>query len=426
MQATSFFRRFALPEPIGREATAILGTRALRAFADGMIALTLPLYLAELGFDAFRIGLVVTAILVGSSVVLLSVGNLVRWLSARMLMILLAGLMAVSGIAFAAGDSFAFVLAIAVLGSVSPSGGETNALIPLEQTRLAHAVPSRDRTGIFARYAIVGSLAGAFGSLAAAYPAWLGESFGMALLPALRTTFLVYAAFGCACLVLYALFVRDIAGTTAPRQGRLDKSRGVVVRLAALFSLDAFGGGFVLPSLIALWLYERFGMPLSTTATLFFWSGLLAAGAFLVAPWLSRRIGLVNTMAFTHLPANVCLVLLPLMPSATLAIALLLIRAPLSLMDVPARSALVMALVGREERAAAASFTTAPRALAAAVSPMISGLLLSASVAGWPFAVGGALKIVYDILLIRGFRELEPVAEETDEARPARGDDTVR
>jgi MFS family permease len=409
--ARSPFRRLALPEPIGTEARAILATRALRAFADGMIALTLPLYLAELGFDAFRIGLVVTAILIGSSIVLLSVGHLVRWLSARMLMILLAGLMAVSGVAFAAGDSFAFVLAIAVLGSVSPSGGETNALIPLEQTRLAHAVPARDRTGIFARYAIVGSLAGAFGSLAAAYPEWLGESFGMAMLPALRTTFLVYAAFGCACLVLYALFVREGAGTTAPAQGRLDRSRPVVLRLAALFSLDAFGGGFIVQSMLALWLFQAFHLSTALAGTVFFWTGTLSALSYLVAVRIADRIGLVNTMVFTHLPSSLLLLAIPFVPDLAWVIALLLVRSALSQMDVPTRSSYVMAVVPPAERPAAASVTSVPRSLAAAASPVLAGWMLGLSTFAWPLVVAGGLKIAYDLMFLALFRKMRPPEE---------------
>jgi predicted MFS family arabinose efflux permease len=272
-------------------------------------------------------------------------------------------------------------------------------------------VADRDRTALFARYSLVGSLAAAIGALAAGLPEILGDVFVIGLKPALQAAFLLYGLLGLAVLLLYRRLPAAVPGATAEPAEPLRKSRRVVLTLAALFSLDSFAGGFVIQSLLAFWLFERFGLSLTAAAAIFFWTGVFSAFSYLAAVPIARRIGLVNTMVFTHLPANICLVLVPFMSSLGLAIALLLVRSALSQMDVPTRTSYVMAVVTPGERAAAASVTTVPRSLAAATSPLMAGALLSASVFGWPLVVAGGLKIVYDLVLLAMFRRVRPPEE---------------
>jgi predicted MFS family arabinose efflux permease len=281
----------------------------------------------------------------------------------------------------------------------------------LEHTVLTRTVSDRERTRMFSRYSLVGALAGAFGSLAAATPDLLAP-FGMGQLAAIKAMFVLYALLGVAGGAIYSRIPARPAPTKHEATAALGPSRHIVYRLAALFSLDAFAGGFVVQSLMALWLFERFEMPLAVASVFFFWSGVLSAFSFPVAAWLSRRIGLVNTMVFTHIPASVCLILAALSPTLPLALVLLLVRAMLSQMDVPTRSSYVMAVVSEAERPAAASVTSVPRSLAAAASPALTGALFAASLQAWPFIICGVLKIAYDLLLLVQFRHVKPPEEQ--------------
>jgi MFS family permease len=402
-----------LPASAAPEARLLLMSRTLRAFGDGLVSLLLPAYLALLGFGAFEIGLIATATLAGSSILTLLVGLYAHRFSGRALLIGAASLMAFTGLAFTFVDSFWLLLLLAFVGTLNPSAGDVSLFLPLEQARLARTVSDQDRTALFARYSLVGSLAGAVGALCAGLPELLGDRLTGGLEPALRAAFLLYAVLGLASLLLYRRLPLDDPETAAPAEP-LRRSRRVVFTLAALFSLDSFGGGFIVQSLLALWLLERFGLSLAATGAIFFWTGLLSALSYLVAVPLARRIGLINTMVFTHLPSNICLMLVPLMPSVGLAIALLLVRSALSQMDVPTRTSYVMAVVTPGERTAAASVTAVPRTLAAAVSPMLAGWLLAASGFGWPLVVGGALKGAYDLALLAMFRKVHPPEESTD------------
>jgi predicted MFS family arabinose efflux permease len=262
---------------------------------------------------------------------------------------------------------------------------------------------------LFARYSLGGNFAGAFGALAAALPGPVARALDTDLEVAQRGVFILYAL--TAVLVL-VLFLPLRAPRPLPTAGRtLERSRGIVVRLAALFSLDSFGGGFVVQSLLALWLFKRFDLSVEAAGTIFFVAGLLSGLSQLVSPWLADRIGLVRTMVYTHLPANLALMAAAFMPTATLAVALLLIRMALSQMDVPARQSYVMAVVPPAERAAAASVTNVPRSLASAASPLLAGGMLGLTTFGWPLVAGGALKVVYDVLLLRQFGAVRPEEE---------------
>lgn len=291
--------------------------------------------------------------------------------------------------------------------------------LPLEQTLLPQTVSDRERTALFARYSLVASLVGAVGALCAGVPAFVAGHTPLSLDRGIAGMFLVYALLGLVVLARYRSLSPAIEpGTEAP-QAPLRESRRMVYTLAALFSLDSFGGGFVVQSLLALWLFQRFSLSLATAGTIFFWTGVLSAGSFLVAVPLARRIGLVNTMVFTHLPSNLFLALTPFMPNLPLAIALLLARSALSQMDVPTRNSYVMAVVTPAERPAAASVTSVPRSLATAASPLLSGYLFGLSPFGWPLVIGGALKGIYDLTLLAMFAAVR-APEEVERKAPAR------
>src|SRR4051794_17042858 len=345
-----------LPVSATPEAGVLLTTRGLRAFGDGLVSLLLPVYLVDRGFGAVEVGAIAAATLAGSSLLTLLIGLHAHRFAARGVLLGAALLMALTGAAFALVDGFWPLLLVAFIGTLNPSAGDVSLFLPLEQARLAHTAADRDRTALFARYSLVGSLAGALGALGASLPQLLGGVLPGGLGTALEAAFLLYAALGLASLLLYRRLPPEAPDPAAPAQP-LRKSRRVVLTLAALFGVDAFAGGLVVQSLLALWLLERFGLSLAATGAVFFWSGLLSAASYLAAVPLARRIGLVNTMVFTHLPANVCLVLVPFAPSLGVAVALLLVRSALSQMDVPTRTSYVMAVVEPGERAAAASVT---------------------------------------------------------------------
>lgn len=372
------------------------------------MAVLLPAYLLSIGLGTLEVGIVSTATMLGSALATLAIGAWGYRFPGGGLLRGAALLMAATGLGFASLSSFWPLLIVALVGTLNPSSGDVSVFLPLEHARLAGAAQGHARTALFARYSLLGALCAALGALAAAVPDWLVRHAGLAHTDALRGMFLVYAAIGLAVLWLY----RDLpphdggkSASSAPvAPAPLGPSRGVVVRLAALFSVDAFAGGLTVNALMSLWLLERFGLSLTQAGAFFFWTGLLGAASQLAAPLVARRIGLLNTMVFTHLPANVCLVLAALAPSLPVALGLLLVRSALSSMDVPTRTAYVMAVVTPAERSAAASFTAVPRSLAAAISPTLSGAMLAAGWISLPLVVCGLLKITYDLTLWRAMR----------------------
>jgi len=379
----------------------ILLGRTLRSFADGFIAIVLPAYLLALGMGQLEVGFISTATLLGSASMTLAVGRWGHRFSIRRLLLTAAMLMAATGVAFAGCSAFWPLLVVAFFGTLNPSSGDASVFMPLDHTMLATA---SDRTGVFARYSFLGTISGAVGALAAGLPEWLGARLSM--LEALRLMFVLYAAVGVAVWLLYLRLPEAHAGEQRPSVP-LGPSRGIVWRLAALFSVDSFAGGLVLNSLLALWLFERFGMSLAAAGAFFFWTGLLAACSQLAAGPLARRIGMINTMVFTHIPSSLCLIGAALASSFELTLALLLARSLLSQMDVPARGAFVMSVVTPAERPAAASFTAVPRSLAAAVSPSLTGAMFAAGAMVAPLVACGVLKIAYDIALFAAFRRVE-------------------
>lgn len=387
-----------------RELRLLLFGRGLRAGVDGCVAVLLPAYLLALGHGVWEVGVLSTATLLGSALATLALGAWGHRAPQRSLMLGAALLMAATGLGFAGLTSFWPLLLVAFLGTLNPGSGDVSVFLPLEHARLAQVGEGMDRTRIFARYSLVGALCAEFGALAAGLQDLLAEA-GADRLEALRGMFLVYAGVG---LLIWRLYVRipmPVAQAEATPPMPLGPSRGIVVRLALLFSVDAFAGGLVVNSLLALWLFERFGLSLAAAGAFFFWSGLLGALSQLAAPWLARRIGLINTMVFTHIPASLFLIVAALATDMAWAMGLLLARAALSQMDVPARSAYVMAVVTPGERAAAASFTAVPRSLAAALSPALGGALFAGGWLAAPLIACCVLKIAYDLALWRSFRK---------------------
>ena len=400
-----------LPASATPDATRLILARALRGFGDGFVSVYLAAYLQLLGFSAFRVGAVVTAMLVGSAVMTLGVGMAAHYLTPRRVLFGATVLMIATGAGFAAITGFWLLLVIAFLGTLNPSAGDVSVFLPAEQSILAGEVAAPDRTALFARYTLGGALFGAFGALASPLPAAAANRFGISLLDAFRAGFLLYALAALAIVALYRGLKHGRTSATDTIQNvPLRRSRPIVLRLTALFALDSFGGGFAIDSLLVLWLFLRFGLSLQVIGGVFFAARTLSALSQLVSPRLAARFGLIETMVFTHIPANIFLVLAAFMPTAPLAVTFLLLRMALSSMDVPARQSYVMSVVPPEERAAAASMTNVPRSLASAISPLIAGALLQASTFGWPLVLGGLFKITYDLLLLRQFRHVRPPA----------------
>ncbi|MBT2336271.1 MFS transporter [Variovorax paradoxus] len=398
-----------LPAGAGADALPLLAARGLRAFGDGYMAVLLPAYLLSIGLGTLEVGIVSTATMLGSALATLAVGAWgYRFAGARLLRGA-AVLMAATGLGFAGLSSFWPLLVVALVGTLNPSSGDVSVFLPLEHARLAAAAQGHARTALFARYSLLGALCAAMGALAAAVPDWLVRHSDVARPDALRGMFVLYAAIGLAVFWLYRNLpapagANNADSAPAAPPAPLGPSRRVVVRLAALFSVDSFAGGLTVNALMSLWLLERFGFSLTQAGVFFFWTGLLGAASQLAAPVVAQRIGLLNTMVFTHLPANVCLVLAALAPSLPVALGLLMVRSALSSMDVPTRTAYVMAVVTPAERSAAASFTAVPRSLAAAISPTLSGALFAAGWISLPLIACGLLKICYDLALWRAMR----------------------
>jgi len=408
---------------IGRDGRLLFATRILRLFAYGSLSIVLALYLSSLGFDAGRIGLLLSLTLAGDTLISLLITTRADRFGRRRMLVAGAVLMALAGLVFALSRDYWVLLAAATLGVISPSGNEVGPFLPIEQSALAGLAGSERRTSLFAWYNLAGSFATAAGALAGGLALSLIGRGALGEAGAYRIIVTSYAILG---LVLALLFLRlsasietlpvpaatateaatGAAGSaTAPRTFLgLGESRSVVGRLSALFFMDAFGGGFVIQSFMAYWFHLRFGADGATLGALFFGANILAGLSALSAARIAGRIGLVNTMVFTHLPSNILLVLVPLMPTLPLALLVLLLRFAISQMDVPTRQSYTMAVVAPAERSAAAGVTGVVRTTGAAISPMITGAIMAgAGPAGLPFFLAGGIKIVYDLLLWRSF-----------------------
>ena len=391
------------------DARRVLVARSLRAFGDGYVAVLLPVHLAGLGLGAFAIGAISTATLLGSALLTIVFGHVAHRLRRRDALVAAGALMAATGAGFALVGGFWPLLVIAFVGTINPSSGDVSVFQPIENTVLAETVAADRRTAIFARYAFTGAVAVAAGALAAGSVDWLAPF--VARDTTIKALFALYGVFGLANLALYWRLSAKAEHSSGKPAAPLGPSRLHVYKLAALFSIDSFAGGFMVNSLLALWLFQRFGLDVATAGQIFFAMGAASAVSYFAAVPLSRRFGLINTMVFTHLPANAFMVLAAFAPNLWSTFALLVLRSLLSQMDVPARTSYIMATVTPEERPAAASLAAVPRSLAAAVAPLLSGGLLGLSTFGWPLVIGGGLKIAYDLLLLRAFSHVKPPEE---------------
>jgi len=414
-----------VPNPLHdltRDAWLLFATRFIRLFAYGALSVVLVFYLIGLGLSESQTGLLLTATLVGDTIVSLYLTTRADRIGRRRMMIVGAALMTAAGITFALTTQVWLLIVAGTIGVISPSGNEVGPFLPIEQAALSHVVTDRTRTDVFAWYTLAGSVATALGALAAGTITQHLQQRATAPVASYRMVVLLYAALG---LLLALLFTQVSAAAEASTRGRkaefrgllanlsgVDRSRDVVFKLAGLFALDSFGGGFVIQSFAAYWFYLRFGVDAQTLGVVFFAANIFAGISALVAARLAARFGLLNTMVATHLPSNVLLILVPLMPNLTLAILVLLVRFSISQMDVPTRQSYVMAVVSPEERAAAAGITGVARTIGASISPMFVGMMFARpSLINVPFFLAGTLKIVYDILLYRQFAAVQPPEE---------------
>ena len=400
----------------------LFGTRTARLFAYGLLSVVLFLYLKEVGLDEGRIGLLVTLTLLGDTVISLWLTTQADRVGRRRTLIIGAVLMVFAAVLFALTGNFWLLLLAATVGVISPSGNEVGPFLSIEQAALAQSVPDEQRTSVLAWYNLSGSLATALGSLCGGVVTQVAQWLGMSGASSYRPVVIGYGIIG---LLLALAFLRLSPAAevvTAKDQVRpeplsysrlgLHRSLGVVVRLSALFALDAFGGGFIIQSIVAYWFYLRFHVEPGTLGAIFFGANLLAGFSALSAAALARRIGLVRTMVFTHLPSNLLLLLLPLMPTLPLAILVLLLRFSISQMDVPARQSYTLAVVSPEERSAASGVTGVARSIGAALAPALAAACLENP--QWisvPFFLAGTIKIVYDVLLYRSFAAVRPAEE---------------
>ena len=395
-----------------RDHVLLFSTRIVRLFGYGFLALVLVLYLEAAGLTAAQTGIVLSLTLAGDAVLSVLLSAYADRIGRRRTLIIGALLMFGAGIAFAATSDFTLLVLAAAIGVISPSGGEVGPFLPIEQVALSETLPAERRTSVFAWYNLVGSLATATGSLAAGAGVDVLMKSGMAAIEAYRAAVLAYAALGLVLLVLFAMLSQRVELSRKPAEPPLapsSRSRRVIMRLSMLFAIDAFAGGFVVQSIVAYWFHLRFGASLLQLGRLFFAANLLAGVSALAAAAIARRIGLLNTMVFTHLPSNVLLILVPLMPSFEWAVTLLLMRFAISQMDVPTRQAYVISAVEPHERSAAAGITTVARTVGAALAPAIAAPLVAAAgaAASVPFFVAGALKIVYDLALLVAMKRAE-------------------
>ena len=396
------------PSPRPSDIVLLLAARGVRGFGDGFAAIVLPAYLVAIGFGTAEVGIVAAASLLGSALFTLGVGMLAPRHELRHLLLAGAALMIATGLGLT-GENLIWIAVVGFVGTINPSGGDVGMLVPLEHTMLARGAADRERTRVFARYSLVGALSTAAGALAAASPDFLVAG-GIGRIAAFRLMFCAYAVLGIVAAALYRMLPQS-RGEERHVSAPLGASRTMVYKLAALFSIDAFAGGFTVQSLLALWLFERFGLSLSAASVFFFWTTVLSALSFPLAGAVARRIGLVNTMVFTHIPSSVCLIAAAFAPNLAVVLGLLLVRAALAQMDVPTRTSYVMAVVTPEERAAAASVTAVPRSLASSISPAFAGALYGMPFSGLPLLLCGSLKIAYDLALLYTCRHVKPPEE---------------
>ncbi len=401
-----------------RDINLLFATRIIRLFCYGFLSVVLALYLAETGLTEKQIGLLFTLTLAGDAGISLWLTTSADRLGRRKTLLIGALLMVGAGLVFVVTNNIILLMAAAIIGVISPSGNEIGPFLSVEQAGLTQLISNEKRTKIFAWYNMVGSFATATGALTGGWLAQILQSSGWTQLESYR---LVLMGYGLGGLILFILFlslslnveVDTVHQANSPRKILgLHRSRAVVFKLSALFALDAFAGGLIVQSMIAYWFHVKFGVDSGVLGSIFFGANVLAGISALLAVPLAEKIGLINTMVFTHIPSNILLMLVPLMPTLPLAIGLLLLRFSISQMDVPTRQSYTMAVVAPDERSAASGVTAIARSIGASLSPMLTGLLFSIpALFNAPLYLAGGLKIIYDLLLFREFRAIKPPEE---------------
>ena len=409
---------------LSRDGWLLFTTRFIRLFAYGSLSVVLVFYLVGIGLSEPQTGMLLTLTLAGDTVVSLFLTTRADRIGRRRMLIVGALLMLAAGLVFASTRNLWFLVLAGTIGVISPSGHEVGPFLSIEQAALSHVVTDRNRTEVFAWYTLAGSLATALGALVGGTATRVLQQASVAPLSSYRGVVILYAALGAAMAVLFSRLSRSAEATTLGEKkafratfaglSGLDQSREVVVKLSALFALDSFGGGFVVQSFAAYWFYLRFGVNPAALGAIFFWANIFAGISALLASRLASRFGLVKTMVATHLPSNILLLLVPLMPTLWLAVLVLLARFSISQMDVPTRQSYVMAVVTPGERSAAAGITGVARTIGAAISPIFVGFMFARpALINVPFFVAGTLKILYDLLLYRAFIAVGSPEEKT-------------
>ena len=409
----------SMPIKMNRNIITLFSTRIIRLYCYGFLSVILALYLAKVGLSEPQIGMLFTLTLVGDAGISLWLTTSADRIGRKRTLIVGALLMLGAGVVFIVTNNILFLLVAAVIGVISPSGNEIGPFLSIEQAALTQLLPNEKRTQAFAWYSLVGSFATAMGALSGGWLSQLLRFRGMSALEAYRGVLMGYALGGLILVILFLTLSRDVevvATTPQTESNRpvlgLHRSRNVVIRLSALFALDAFAGGLIVQAMMAYWFHIKFGIDAGIIGSIFFVANILAGISALLAVRLANRVGLINTMVFTHIPSNVLLILVPLMPTLPLAIAVLLLRFSISQMDVPTRQSYTMAVVSPDERSAASGVTSIARSVGAAISPSLTGIFFAVpALLSAPFYVAGGLKIVYDVLLYRGFRTMKPPEE---------------
>jgi MFS family permease len=396
----------------------LFSTRIIRLFCYGFLSVVLALYLSEAGLTEGQIGLLFTLTLVGDAVITLWLTTSADWFGIKRTLILGALLMAGAGLAFVLTRNFILLILAAIIGVISPSGNEIGPFLSVEQAGLTQLISNQSRTQFFAWYNLVGSFATATGALSGGWLAQVLQNNEWTALASYRVVLIGYALGGFLLLVLFLNLTKSVEVETPQDETKrvlgLHRSRAVVFKLSSLFAMDAFAGALLVQSLIAYWFHVRFGVDSGTLGSIFFGANILAGISALLAIRLANKFGLINTMVFTHIPSNILLILVPLMPTLPLAITVLLLRFSISQMDVPTRQSYTMAVVAPDERSAASGVTAIARSVGASVSPALTGLLFSIPMLfNVPFFLAGGLKIIYDLLLFREFRAVKPPEENT-------------
>ena len=399
-----------------RDIALLFSTRIIRLFCYGFLSVVLALYLAEVGFTEGQIGLLLTLTLVGDALISLWLTTSADRFGRKRTLILGALLMMGAGVAFVMTRNLSLLIFAAIVGVISPSGNEIGPFLSVEQAGLTELVSDKKRTRILAWYNLVGSFATATGALAGGWLAQILQNNQWTALEAYRVVFMGYALGGFLLILLFLNLTKAVEvearHDTTRRVLGLHRSRNVVFKLSSLFAMDAFAGGLLVQSLMAYWFHTRFGIESGVLGSIFFGANILAGISALLAVRLAEKFGLINTMVFTHIPSNVLLILVPLMPTLPLAIGVLLLRFSISQMDVPTRQSYTMAVVAPDERSAASGVTAIARSVGASISPALTGLLFSIPVLfSAPFFLSGGLKIIYDLLLYREFRAVKPPEE---------------